>query len=228
MTFDEIMKQALSETIDERLEQMTSVTPKPKFSLSYRLWERKTLRNLRRGRRDERWTLKRARYVVVAMAAAFWLLIGGTAYAAVALIGRYGFEDKIDYSKVLIENHPSDKTTFEEYYGLPAENGWELIDSYTDATWSTRNYKQGNIEIFFMQSIIQIGTMGNISTDRAKIEPLSLYEENDGFVLDFGNNETLIYWIYDGYLFKMFGNIDKNAAIKLAYSTKIVDLPKKF
>lgn len=67
--------------------------------------------------------------------------------------------------------------------------------------------------------------MGNISTDRAKIEMLSLYSKNDGFMLDFGNDDSLIYWIYDGYLFSISGNIDKNEAIKLAHSTKIIDLP---
>lgn len=223
MTFDEIMKQALSETIDDRLEQMQTVTPKPKFSLSYRLWERKTLRDLRRGRRDKRWTLKRARYVVVAMAIAFSLLIGGTAYAAVALIGRYGFVDKVDYSKVLIETHPSDKTAIEEYYGLPEEDGWELTDSYMGTSFTFLNYEHGDIKISFTQEIIQIETMGNISTDRAKIEPLSLYEENDGFVLDFGKDGTLLYWIYDGYLFKLSGNINKIEAMNLAHSTKIVN-----
>ena len=52
---------------------------------------------------------------------------------------------------------------------------------------------------------------------------LSLYEENDGFLLDFGNNETLIYWIYDGYLLRFMGNINKSEAINLAYSTKIIE-----
>ena len=222
MTFDEIMKRALSETIDERLEQMQTVTPKPKFSLSYRLWERKTLRDLRRGRRDKRWTLKRARYVVVAMTIVLSLLIGGTAYAAVTLIGRYGFVDKVDYSKVLIETHPSDKTIIEEYYGLPEEDGWELVERNAVYFSSTSNYRRGDINITILQETIHPGTMGNISTDRAKIERLSLYEENDGFVLEFDDG-SLIYWVYDGYLLEMFGNVNKNEVIKLVYSTKIVN-----
>ena len=228
MTFDEIMKQALAETIDERLEQMRTVTPKPKFSLSYRLWERKTIRDLNRNRRNEHWTLKRARYIVAAMTVVCSLLIGGTAYAAVALIGRFGFEDKTDYSKVLIETHPSDKTTFEEYYGLPEEDGWELTNSYIGKSFTLLNYERGDIKIRFVQEIINNGTMGNISTDRAEIEPLSLYEENDGFVLDFGNDDTLLCWIYDGYLFILSGNMHKTELINLAYSTKTVDLQKKF
>lgn len=228
MTFDEIMKQALGETIDDRLEQMQTVTPKPKFSLSYRLWERKTLRDLQRDRRNEHWTLKRARYIVVAMMVLLSLLIGGTAYAAVVLIGRFGFEDRVDYSKMLIETHPSDKTVIEEYYGLPEDDGWELTESDIISSSSTLIYKRDSKEITFDQMLINNETILHISTDRAEIEPLSLYEENDGFVLDFGNDDTLVYWIYDGYLFEMSGNINKTDAINLAYSTKIIKLPKNF
>lgn len=221
MTFDEKLTQALGEMFEERVEQSLSDKSKHRFSLAYRLWERKTLRDLCRGHCNERWTLKRARYIVAAMTATLSLLIGGTAYAAVVIIGRYGFVDKVDYSKVLIENHPLDKTFFEEYYGLPEEDGWELLDSYLDETWSILNYKRGDIKINFSQEIIHAGTMNNISTDRAKVEMLSLYEENDGFVLEF-EDATLIYWIYDGYLFEIFGNTNKNEAINLAHSTKII------
>lgn len=228
MTFDEIMKQALSETIDDRLEQMQTVTPKPKFSLSYRLWERKTLRDLQRDRRNEHWTLKRARYIVVAMMVLLSLLIGGTAYAAVVLIGRFGFEDRVDYSKMLIETHPSDKTVIEKYYGLPEEDGWELTESDIISSSSTLIYKCDGKEITFDQMLINNETILHISTDRAEVEPLSLYEENDGFVLDFGNDDTLLYWIYDGYLFEISGNINKIDAINLAYSTKIINVPKNF
>lgn len=228
MTFDEIMKQALSETIDDRLEQMRTVTPKPKFSLSYRLWERKTLRDLRRNRHNEHWTLKRARYIVAAMTVLLSLLIGGTAYAAVVLIGRFGFEDRVDYSKMLIETHPSDKTTFEEYYGLPEEDGWELVDYNLSLPFTTVNYRRGEKEISFSQNIIDDGNMGQINTEYADVEIISLYTENDGFVLEIRGDWSGIFWIYDGYLLEITGNIDKNEAVNLAYSTKIVDLSKKF
>ena len=228
MTFDEIMKQALSETIDDRLEQMRTVTPKPKFSLSYRLWERKTLRDLRRNRHNEHWTLKRARYIVAAMTVLLSLLIGGTAYAAVVLIGRFGFEDRVDYSKMLIETHPSDKTTFEEYYGLPEEDGWELVDYNLSLPFTTVNYRRGEKEISFSQNIIDDGNMGQINTEYADVEIISLYTENDGFVLEIRGDWSGIFWIYDGYLLEITGNINKKEAIDLAYSTKIVDLSKKF
>ena len=128
MTVEEKLAQAFKETFDERTERVMKIEKKHRFSFAYRLWERKMLRNLRHGRCDKSWTLKKARRTVAAITIAFSLLIGGTAYAAVALIGRYGFVDKVDYSKVLIETHHSDKTTLEEYYGLTEEDGWELIN----------------------------------------------------------------------------------------------------
>lgn len=225
MTFEEKLAQAFKETFEERSEQLMKIEKKHRFSLAYRLWERKTLRDFRRNRLDKGWTLRKARYAVTSAIIAASLLIGGTVYAAIAAVGRYSFEDKVDYSKVIIEKHPSDKTIIEEYYGLPEEEGWELVN-YTIFNHSTMlNYQQGDVKICFNQNLIHDGTMSNISTDRAAIEPLSLYEENDGFLLDFGNN-ILLYWIYDGYLLSIDGNVDKNEAIKLAYSTKIVDLQK--
>ncbi|MCM1167416.1 MAG: hypothetical protein NC299_16075 [Lachnospiraceae bacterium] len=206
---------------------MMRVEKKHRFSLAYRLWERKTLRDFRRGCVDKNWTLRKARYAVAALTAALSLLIGGTAYAAVVLFGRYGFVDKVDYSKLLLENHPSDKTTIEELYGLPEEDGWELIDYNIDPTCSTLFYQRGDVKVSFDQSTIHNGNMGHINTGKADAEMLSLYSENDGFVLEF-ENSTLIYWLYDGYLLKIYGNIDKNKAINLTYSTKIVNFPKNF
>ena len=226
MTFEEKMAQAFKETSDERADRLMKVEKKHKFSLAYKIWEYKTLRDLRRGCCDSRWTLQKARHTAVAMLTAFSILIfGGTAFAAVALFGRYGFVEKIDYTKVLIETHPSDKTSFEEYYGLPEEE-WELIDYEIGYSYTTLNYTQDEKKICFFQYIINDGNNGNINTEKANVEMLSLYSENDGFVMEFPNNETLLYWIYDGYLFEIFGNLDKNLMINLAYSTKIVDLEK--
>ncbi len=226
MTFEEKLAQAFKETFDERSERLMKIEKKHRFSLAYKLWERKTLRDLRRGRRDKFWTLRKARYAAVAMTAAFSLLIGGTAYAAIAMIGRYGFVNKVDYSKVLIEAHPSDKTTLEEYYGLPEEDGW-VIDDFCASDYSSMiNYTRDDIKVTFEQRVIHEGNMGHINTEKADIEMLSLYEENDGFVLEFRDDWSLIYWINDGYLLEISGNIDKDEAINLVKSTKIVDLPK--
>lgn len=227
MTFDEKLAIALSETAAERSAQM-NVIKKHRFSFSYRLWKYKTLSNLRRNRRSEHWTLKKARLIVVAVTVAISLLIGGTAYAAVVMVGRYGFENKIDYSKMLIETHPSDKTAIEEYYGLPEEDGWELVNYDFSPHSIMANYRRGEKTVAVSQYTIDDGNMGNINTENADIEMVSLYTENDGFVLEYHEDWTGIFWIYDGYMFEIDGNLDKSEAKNLALSTKIGRFPKKF
>lgn len=227
MNIDEMIAKALEEEFEERVEQYSADTKKHRFSLAYRLWEYKTLKNLRNDRYDKRWTLSRARYVAAATIIAASLLVGATAYAAVAAIGRYSFDTKPDYSKMFIENHPSDKTTLEEYYGLPEEDGWEITNFGELSNVILISYKRGGQIVSFEQSLIYEGNMGNLNTENAVIEPMSLYENDDGFLIELSNNECGILWIYNGYLFSINGNLDKKEIIDLAYSTKIINLPKK-
>lgn len=230
MTFEEKLAQAFKETLDERTENLMNVEKKHRFSLAYRLWERKMLRDLRRNRYDKKWTLRKARYAVTAMFASFVLLIGVTVSAAVVISSRFAFEDTFDYSKLLIDAHPSDKTTFEEYYGLPEEDGWELTyhDLLHSGTWLKLNYQRGDTKIIFSQKTIHEGSMRQFYDKKANVEILSLYSENDGFLVTPKEGDSSICWIYDGYFFEIIGELDKEEAIKLAYSTKIIDLPSFF
>lgn len=226
MTFEEKLAQAFEEVSNERTEQLMKIKKEHKFSLAYRLWEYKTLKSLKSNKPVNRWTLTKVRYALTSAVVAFSLLIGGTVYGAIANTGRYGFEDKVDYSKVFIEQHPSDKTTIEEYYGLPEEEGWELVEHYVDDKELLMNYKRGKNKVTFGQRIITEESIGNINTEKAVPEPVTMYEENDGFFLVFSEDHCALYWIYDGYLFDLHGNFTKDEAIKLAYSTKIVNLQK--
>lgn len=223
MTFEEKLTQAFKETIDERTERFMNVKKKHKFSLAYRLWERKTLRDIGKNRLNKHWTLRKARYTVAAIAVVLSLLLGGTVYSAIATIGRYYFDDQVNYSKLLIEAHPSDKTSLEEYYGLPEESGWELINYEISSSWLSLTYQCSDVKIRLEQIVMHEENVENINTEKADVEVLSLYSKNDGFVMEFGGDKTLLYWIYDGYLLQIFGNINKSEAINLAYSTKIVE-----
>lgn len=226
MTFDEKLRQALGETFNERMKSRMVVSKKHRFSLAYRLWEYKTLKTLRRNRYDKRWTLRKARQIVTTVIIAVSsLLLGITVYAVMA-IGRYSFDTKPDYSKLFIERLSSDKTRFEEYYGLLEEDGWEIINRYVDDMELLVDYMNENTKITFGQRIINEETTGNINTENTYPEAVSLYEENDGFFLAFREDWCALYWIYDGYLFDLNGNITKDEAINLAHSTKIVDFIK--
>lgn len=222
MNIDKIIAEALEEEFEERVEQYCADTKKHHFSLAYRLWEHKTIRDLRAERHNDLWTLRKARHVMAAVIIAASLLIGTTVYAAV-VIGRYYFDTNPDHSRLFIENLSSDKTSFEEYYGLLEEDGWEIIDRYIDDTELLVNYRNGEKKVTFGQRIITEGTIGNINTEKTAPESVSLYEENDGFILVFHEDWCALYWIYDGYLFDLNGNITKTEAINLALSTKLIN-----
>lgn len=225
MNIDEMIAKALEEEFEERVEQSMAETKKHRFSLAYRIWERKTLRDLRRERNNKPWTLKRTRTVVASAFAVVAVLIGGVAFAA-SNPGRYKLKDRSDHSEMFIENLSSDKTTLEEYYGLPEEDGWVLVNYDILDDLTMLKYECGEKKVTFWQEVIHEGIMSNINTEKAAVEPLSLYTENDGFILDFGEDWCAIYWIYDGYLLNFSSNFNKNDTINLVYSTKIINLPQ--
>lgn len=220
MTFDEKLKQALNNTAEARAEQMLSAPKEHKFSLAYRLWEYRTLKNLGRDRREKRRTLRRVKYIAAAViVVAATLLLASN--AAVTVIGRFNLYHKPEYSRMHIKHSDSDKTILEERYGLPREDGWRISNYYVDDTDTFANYERGGIWINLCQEVIHEGSMGNVNTEKADPEPVSLYEKNDGFILDFGKNGCIIFWIYDGYLFSLTGDITKDEAIRLACSVKV-------
>lgn len=219
MTFKEKLDKAFEETHYEREEQLMKVEKKHRFSLSYRLWERKTLRDLRKGRVSKRWTLKRARVVIVSGIVAA-VLIGGTA-AAVMNRGRYGFANNRYISKILVGERPDDKPFIKECYGLPEVNGWRITERSVSEMSVKLVYDRGKQRVTFEQLVIHSGNMGIINTQHTEIEMLSIYTENDGFVLEIDKFYTTICWLYDGYLLRIDSNIDKNEALDLVYSTKV-------
>ena len=119
----------------------------------------------------------------------------------------------------------SDKTCFEEYYGLPEEDGWAIISQESNDITVFTNYERGDKKITLCQMIID-ENMGNVNTENAIVEPMSLYEENDGFFITFQNGDCGLYWIYNGYLLNLSGNFDKDELSNLTHYTKIVDFQK--
>lgn len=224
MTFDEKLAAALRDTAEERSKQMSVVTKKHRFSLSYRLWKHKVLKDLCKSRYDSRWTLHKARHIVIIALAVAIVLFATTACAVVGLtFGRFSFDDKREYSKMFIANLSSDKTRIEEYYGLPEEDGWKITDiSISDIT-TMISYTHGDTVVIFEQDVIR-NSMGNVNTENAIMVPMSIFEENDGFYIALqGKDECVLYWIYDGYLLSASGNLNKDELVNLAHSTKIVD-----
>lgn len=232
MTFDEKLTQALKEAFEERVEQSIASPKKHRFSLSYRLWERKMLRDLRRDRVDKRWTICKARYAVTAMFAAFALLIGGTAYGAVKSRG-FQFKEGSSQSNtfLILESYPTDKTTFEEIYWLPEEDGWiftscQVFGFYNDSL--RLHFKRGDTLVVLWQNMITEDVAGRIYGEHSDIEMLSIYSENDGFVaVGKGENEgrTTMGWVHDGYFLELVSNgMSKDELTELAYTVTAITL----
>lgn len=223
MTFNEKLKQALAENHDEHMNRLAITEKKHKFSLAYRIWERRMLKNLRSGRPAPVWSLRKVRRIVTIsffIAAVTFIL---TASAVVVMtIGRFSFNDKREYSELFMSNLSSDKTRFEEYYGLPEEDGWEITDFGEVTGHVLISYKRGEEIVAFEQDLIH-KNMGIVNTENAIIEPMSIYSENDGFFIEFQSGSCGLWWIYDGYLLSALGNLDKDGLLNLAHSTKIVD-----
>ena len=221
MTFDEKLAQALGETFDERMERRMTIEKKHRFSLSYKLWEYRTLRAFGKKAYNKRWTLRRARYVVMTMIIVCSLLLGATAYAVGTAIARYTVDTKRFDSKLFIGNLSSDKTSIEEFYELSMNDGWEIVKRYDDDMGMFVKYKCGENEVVFSQSVIWGNTL-NFNTQNTVYETMAVFEENDGFFIAFKNkSECGLYWIYNGYLFTLFGDLDKKEALNLARSINI-------
>lgn len=220
MTFDEKLAKALEESFDERMVRRMTVEKEHRFSLSYKLWEYRALRTFGKKAYNKRWTLRRARYVVMTMIIICSLLLGTTAYAVGTAIARYYVDTKPFHSKLFIENLSSDKVCLEEYYELPMDDGWDIVERCADDIGMFIKYKRGENDVVFSQNVIWGNTL-NFDTQNTVIESMSVYEENDGFFIAFKNKkECGLYWIYNGYLFTLFGDIDKNEAVNLARSIK--------
>lgn len=226
MTFNEKLKQALAENHDERMNRLAIAEKKHKFSLAYRIWERRMLKNPRSGRPAPVWSLRKIRRVVTISFFVAVVIFILTAGAVVGMtIGRFSFNNKHEYSELFMANLSSDKTRFEEYYGLPEEDGWIIVYQDTNDITIFTNYERGDKKITLEQTIIT-GNMGTVNTENAVVEPMSLYEENDGFFIAFQHGDCGLYWIYNGYLLNLSGNLDKEELVNLAYSTKIIEFQK--
>lgn len=136
------------------------------------------------------------------------------------IYGKFTFNVHNDHSVLYIDSSAEHKTTFEEYYELELDDGWEITyhDKITEEVGYS--YKQGEKGIIFSQSIIHQKN-GNVNTEDAKIEPISIYRENDALFIELNNGEYYLIWVYDGYLFEIISNLDKEEVTELAKCTKI-------
>ena len=164
---------------------------------------------------------------VILLAAAISLIISGTAYAGMTVAGKLFVRNNYGSVRVFIEQHPTDKTFLEKYYFLPEDCGWEFVDIAADHdNFRYTRYERDGYRVAFQQTAIFDDGIIDLDwrTQNADIETLSLWEENDAIVFElYGDDfkygrKRYLYWVRDGYLFSLQGTINREDAIRLAYS----------
>lgn len=222
MTFEEKLAQALGETFEARMKERVTVTKKHRFSLSFGLWKHKTLHDLRKKQLDDHWTLRKARRTVMCVfsAAAVLFVIMGCAVVN-TMIGKFSVDDKV------LCNSLPDKIYIEKYYCLPKEDGWVMTEFNGGSISTTARYEKNDKTVLFGQAISR-QDMDQVNTENAAAEPMTIYEENDGFFITFPNGDCGLYWSYNGYQLSASGNLNKKDLVELAYSTKAVNFKNIF
>lgn len=232
MTFDEKLKQALAEVSEQRLNERYTDVKKHRFSLSYRISKRKTLKQLKKRENEisaHPLNVPKPRKIRAALMAAVIsaIILGVGTYAVTNIIGRFNFNRKPEYSRLNIAAENSDRTYIEDYYGLPEEDGWEIDYYFADEESSMIAYKEKDgMLITVCQNTVEGGNNYHIDTENTMPQAVTLYEEDDGFYIEHQFGGVSLYYIYDGYLFSISGNIDKNEALNLAYSLKKINFEK--
>ena len=230
MTFDEKLAQALGDTFDERMEKRLTVTKKHRFSLAYKLWEHKTLKNLRKNRYDKRFTLRRAKFVVFAAILVSLMLLGATS-CAVTSVCRYIFVTTKEHKKALwMDIQPSDKPDFEELYVLSEDTGWQIVTFYPKpneleyiVTFDTV-YKCDERKVFLTQEIVTGGYTNDVRAPSSAIKLTDVLGKNNAFFVKRDDVNCFLCWMYDGYFFKLYGDITEDEAIDLARSIKLLEM----
>lgn len=222
MTFDEKLARALGEAFDERMERRRNVPQKHRFSLAYQLWEYKTLRGLQKNRINKRWVLRRARYIVSAAIVAVSLLMGVSAYAAGLAIVRANTDSFKNFFESILSN-----VGINVCYGLDENSGWTLWDADISETEVSMTYNKREASLSYLRWLSFRQEIIGGNTEYADIEgksaePVTVFETKDGLFVRHDEEECSLYWIYDGYLFELRGNITKEEALNLAILTKKV------
>lgn len=218
MTFDEMIAGEIRNTIDERYSKYCTPAKTHHFSLSYKIKKRRTIRSFEKGcRYNNRFSVRRVKYLVIAVVLAILLLVGFSLWLT---ISRFSFNIHQDHSEVYISRSESDKTSIEEIYELPDMLGYQ-VTYYSFSEFNvTTAYCYGDEVIRLGQHLI--GDKYYVNTEYGLPEEVEI-NGNKGYIVK-TKDDFLMEWTADGYLFSIDGNIDKAKAIELAKSTKIKNI----
>ena len=126
MTFDEKLAIALDESANEQLERYSS-GKSPNFSLSYKIWRVRVIKQAAGSSRSGRCTVKRVRLMILAIILASCAVTGITAYGLGISMGRYRIEFAPRWRSTLrVDSADTDRTVIEQYYGMSKQTAYSL------------------------------------------------------------------------------------------------------
>lgn len=223
MKLDAMIAEEITNTLDERLAQHTTNLKKHHFSAAYRIKRFQTIRKASQSSKVSRgFTVKRVRYALLVVILAVFLLTGFSIWYT---IGRFTFNVHSDHSVTYLKERKEDKTKIESIYGLQSDTGFTLIDRQSDDEDVFSTYQSGDTKITLCQMVND--DVHNLNTAYGSAEKIMI-NDCEGVFISENNDECLAAWIMDGYLFMLYGNINKDELVFLAQSTnseKFVETP---
>ena len=213
MTFDELIAQAIRETLDEKCAEYCTDEKKHHFSLAYKIARRNTIIS---ARKRKPLSIRRIRYILLAILFVLFALLGFSLWRT---LGGFSFKVFKDHSKVYTSNDIV-KTEIEEIYGLPEE--YELIRTILGEEFVSSKYLVNGETVTLNQHLAS--DIVNANTENENAEYITVHG-NDGYYINMIDINALG-WSMDGYQFLLYSKLDKNTVLNLAKSLKIRNFDK--
>lgn len=214
MTFDDLIVQGISGTLEEKRDGYRLDGKNHLFSIAYKIRRNSIIRS---SRSKTRFTVRKIKYILIAVIMALFVLTG---FSLWRYFGGFYFNFLEDHSTVFFKGE-NFKTTIEEVYGLPEE--YELLEISSEKYSVVTQYLIDGEVIILNQKLSSL--VEDVNTENCEVEYLTI-NGNDGYYINMFEDEVYLVWVNDGYLFTLLGKIDKDAAIFLAESLKIRNFDK--
>lgn len=214
MSSNDNLSRAFSEINAERYDEFFKPGPKHRFSLAYTINRRRLIRktNSNSFASYRPMSIRQMRFVLIAVILS---LIALTGFCTYRVVNGFGLHIYYTHSAVNFDNIENPAVDFSRIYGI---EGLEPLNTEKLHSTIKSEYSVDDKTFYFSQFLTEVNYC--VDTENKTVEPINI-NENNGFYIEDGVDLILL-WENDGYIFTIIGNIDKNTAINLAESTKIL------
>ena len=215
---NDIIREAFIQEAQKRCIEYYSQAAKHRFSLGYIINRRKIINDYEKSLEKDSKSLRlkpvlRLNLIIVVVLLA---VLASAAFAIYTIINGFSFRTHPTHSVVEYLEIDTGKTSIEEEYYLLETDEIIIENEYSSPTWRIIQYNYKNHTIVFHQNTVNSSL--NINTENRNIEPVYVGDYN-GFYIE-QDEELILCWFQNGYIFTITGNIDKNESLNLATLTK--------